>query len=134
VTVTLPAGDTVPGRVQSISSVADSGSDSAPNGAGPGSGGGPATVPAVVTLRRAAAGNLDQAPVTVNVIGRAVHDALAVPVTALVALAGGGVGVYLRHGPARTLVPVTPGLYTDTQVQLTGGSVHSGDLVEVPVG
>jgi hypothetical protein len=62
-----------------------------------------------------------------------------VPVTALVALAGGGYGVYVRAGGERRLVPVTPGLFANTLVEirgdaLHGGSLHEGDKVEVPVG
>jgi peptidoglycan hydrolase-like protein with peptidoglycan-binding domain len=133
VTVTLPAGNSSPGRVQSVSSVAESASDPASPDQGPGPTS--STVRAVVKLSRpAATGTLDQAPVTVSIVGQEVRDAVAVPVTALVALAGGGVGVYLREGRQRTLVAVTPGLYTDTQVQVTGASVHPGELVEVPTG
>ena len=138
VTITLPNQSTVPGRVLSISSVAsapagpDSGTGSSGSNGSNGSDG-PATIQAVVGLTKpAAAGTLDQAPVTVNVVGESVSNAVVVPVTALVALADGGVAVYLRDGATRTLVAVTPGLHTDTQVQLIGGTVRVGQLVEVP--
>jgi hypothetical protein len=84
----------------------------------------------------AAAANLDAAPVTVNVTDRAVKGVLAVPITALVALACGGYGVLVdqRATPGRRLVAVTPGLFATTLVQITAGagSLQAGDLVEVP--
>jgi hypothetical protein len=135
VTITLPNQKTTPGRVLSVSTVASAAAD---QGSGNGSDGnngpdGPATIQAVVRLTKpAAAGTLDQAPVTVNVVGDSVRHAVVVPITALVALADGGVAVYVREGARRTLVPVTPGMYTDTQVQLTGDAVHVGQHVEVP--
>jgi hypothetical protein len=144
VTVTLPAGDDTPGRVQSVSSVAtasaaDQGGPGSGGGAGTAGGGGPssggdqATVNALVTLTNPhAAAGLDQAPVTVNVTDRAVSGALAVPITALVALSGGGYGVYVDRAAGRELVGVTPGLFATTLVQVSTSDLHVGDRVEVP--
>lgn len=139
VTITLPAGDDTPGRVQWVSSVAtagnsaDQGAGAPDSGAGGGSGSDPATVSALVTLTRPhAAANLDQAPVTVNVTDRAVRGALAVPITALVALSGGGYGVYVDRAAGRQLVGVTPGLFATTLVQVSTPELHVGDRVEVP--
>ena len=130
VTITLPNQKTTPGRVLSVSSVANAPANQDSGNNGPN---GPATIQAVVSLTKpAAAGTLDQAPVTVNVMGESVSNAVVVPVTALVALADGGVAVYLRDGATRTLVAVTPGMYTDTQVQLLGDTVRVGQRVEVP--
>ena len=86
-----------------------------------------------------AVANLDQAPVTVNVTNQSATGVLAVPITALVALAGGGYGVYVRDGGARRLVAVTPGLFADTLVEIRGSAsqgdaLHEGDTVEVPAG
>jgi peptidoglycan hydrolase-like protein with peptidoglycan-binding domain len=128
VTVTLPDGDTVPGRVTALSTVA-----SVPTGADPGRGDQLPSVPATVTLgRQVAAAALDQAPVQVNVVARSVKGVLAVPITALVALAGGGYGLYLLDGGARRLVGVHPGLFSDTLVQIDGAGVRAGSIVEVP--
>jgi hypothetical protein len=83
----------------------------------------------------AAAEHLDQAPVTINVTDRSVHGVLAVPITALVALAGGGYGVWVdgADGPTgRHLVGVTPGLFATTLVQVTAPGLSAGDKVEVP--
>ncbi len=134
VTVTLPAGDATPGRVRSISSVAVQQADAGPTPA-PRARSGQPTVPATITLANpTAVAGLDQAPVTVNITDRSVRGVLAVPVTALVALSGGGYGVYLHRGGARRLVPVMPGLFTDTLVEVKGGPLREGDAVEVPVG
>lgn len=130
VTVVLPAGTAAKGQVTAVSAVATN-----PDAAGSGSGqqNGPPTVPATIVLDDpAAAAGLDQAPVTIDVTDRTVHDALAVPITALVALQGGGYAVYVRHGAARTLVAVTPGLFADTLVQVTSTGLHAGDEVVIP--
>ena len=142
VTVTLPDGTTTPGRVESISSVATGGTNSSDQSQGQGQGQSsdsqqqPASVSALVRLNRpAAAAHLDQAPVTVNITDRSVHGVLAVPITALVALAGGGYGVWVdgADGPTgRHLVGVTPGLFATTLVQVTAPGLRVGDKVEVP--
>jgi hypothetical protein len=113
VTVTLPDGATTPGAVSSVGTVATAS----------GSGGSPvATIPVLVTLTDPrAAGTLDQAPVAVNITTGTARDALAVPVTALVARAGGRYAVEVA-GSARRWVPVTPGIFDDASglVQVTG--------------
>ena len=135
VTVTMPSGTTSTGRVVGISSIATAatgsseggGQSSAPNGSQP------ATVPALVSLDHpSVAAHLDAAPVTVNVIDRRVSGVLAVPVTALVALAGGGYGVWVEAGGSRHIVAVTTGLFANALVQVTAIQLHAGDLVEVP--
>jgi peptidoglycan hydrolase-like protein with peptidoglycan-binding domain len=128
VTVTLPAGETVPGRVTELSTVA-----SAPTENDRGQGNQLPSVAATVTLgRQLAAAALDQAPVQVNVVTDSAAGVLAVPITALVALAGGGYGVYLLDGGARRLVGVTAGLFSDTLVEVGGPALREGATVEVP--
>lgn len=128
VTVTLPTGDTVPGRVTALSTVA-----STPSEADLGRGPQLPSVSATVTLGRHVAGAaLDQAPVQVNVVAKSVKGVLAVPITALVALAGGGYGIYLLDSGVRRLVGVKPGLFSDTLVQVDGDGVREGATVEVP--
>jgi multidrug efflux pump subunit AcrA (membrane-fusion protein) len=75
---------------------------------------------------------LDQAPVTVSVVDRQVHGVLAVPVTALAALAGGGYGVWVDRPGPRHLVPVTTGLFATSLVEVQGAGLSAGDEVEVP--
>jgi peptidoglycan hydrolase-like protein with peptidoglycan-binding domain len=129
VAVTLPAGRTIAGTVAQVSTVA--------TGDNSGDGGqqnnGPASIPATVTLNHPSqAAGLDEAPVTVQVTDRTVTDVLAVPITALVALASGGYGVYVLDGAARTLVAVAPGLFAGTQVQVDSARLRPGDRVVVP--
>jgi len=141
VTVTLPDGvTTTPGTVAAVSSVA-----TAPSGSGqdsgsqpsPGSGRGQASVAMTVQLNRPlAAGGFDQAPVSVSIVAAHVSAVLAVPVSALVALAGGGYAVEVVHGAGtavtRQLVAVQTGLFSSTLVQVSGAGIAAGQRVEVP--
>jgi peptidoglycan hydrolase-like protein with peptidoglycan-binding domain len=126
VTVTMPDGKEATGKVTQLSVVAtntpqDNGRPNQP------------TVSGVVSLDHPDVGTgLDQAPVQVNIVSQAVHGVLGVPITALVALAGGGYGVYIVSGGSRRLVGVTPGVFSDTLVEIKGSDVHEGDVVEVP--
>jgi hypothetical protein len=116
VTVTLPDGTSTPGVVSSVGTVATTTS-------GPGQGT-TTTIPVQVKLTHpGAAGTLDQAPVTVYITTASVQSALAVPVTALVAQAGGGYDVeVVEPGNTRRWVPVQPGIFDDKSglVQVTG--------------
>jgi len=154
VTVTLPDGvTTTPGVVTAISPVATAAQGGQSSGASPGppgsggsgsggsgsggSGSGQDTVGMTVRLvHPAAAGNLDQAPVNVNIVTAQARDVLAVPVSALVALAGGGYAVEVTRGSGshatRQLVPVRTGLFSDTLVQVSGAAITAGLEVEVP--
>ena len=140
VTVTLPDGvTTVPGTVAAVSSVATASSDGSQDSGGqPGQGSGTqASVAMTVQLNRPlAAGNFDQAPVSVSIVAAHVDDVLAVPVSALVALAGGGYAVEVVHGTgaatASQLVAVQAGLFSSTLVQVSGAGLAAGQRVEVP--
>jgi multidrug efflux pump subunit AcrA (membrane-fusion protein) len=122
VTVTLPDGASTPGVISSVGTVA-SGTGSS------------ATIPVTVTLTHpSAAGTLDQAPVTVDLITTSVTNALVVPVGALLAQSSGGYAVeVIGPGNTRRLVPVTPGIFDDSSglVQVTG-SLTPGEHVVVP--
>jgi peptidoglycan hydrolase-like protein with peptidoglycan-binding domain len=76
---------------------------------------------------------LDQAPVDVVVVTDSRERVLAVPVTALLALAEGGyaVEVALESG-ALGLVAVEPGLYADGWVEVVSTGLGAGDRVVVP--
>lgn len=131
VTITLPDGSTTPGTVTSVGKVA-----TAPSNNSGGAGSSTATVP--VTIRPTdptATGSLDQAPVLVAITERTVHNVLAVPVTALLALAGGGYAVEVANADGtRHLVPVSPGLFDDAAglVQVSGSGLSAGQHVVVP--
>lgn len=125
VSVTLPDGTTTPGVVSAVGTVATTSASGSDPGT-PGSGQSPiTTIPVTVTLADPqAAGTLDQAPVTVYITTGSAHDALAVPVTALVAEASGAYAVeVVGPGNTRRWVPVKVGsVFDDTNglVQVTG--------------
>jgi hypothetical protein len=126
VTVTLPGGTTTPGVVSAVGTVA------ATSGSGANA---TTTIPVYITLvRPSAAGTLDQAPVTVNITTATARNALVVPVTALLAQAPSGYDVEVAGpGNTRRWVPVTPGIFDDTNglVQVTG-ALTPGQRVVVP--
>jgi hypothetical protein len=136
VSVTLPDGESTPGVVSSVGTVATA---SSPSSSGGSSGG--ATIPVQVKLTHLqAAGTLDQAPVTVYITTASARNVLAVPVTALVAQAkgdgetGGGYDVEIV-GPGGTVrwVPVQAGPVFDDNsglVQVTG-ALTPGERVVV---
>src|SRR5689334_21475935 len=137
VTVTLPDGVTAtPGIVTAVSPVASAASGSGSGqaqGQAAAQGPGQATVQVTIRLGRpAAAGRLDQAPVTVGIVSARARGVLAVPVSALVALAGGGYAVDVVHGQGRHLVAVRTGLFAQTLVQVSGPGLAAGQRVEVP--
>ena len=138
VTISLPSNETTPGVVSSIGTVAKA--PSAKGGEGGGGGpeageeGGP-TIAVDVALRDpSASGHLDEAPVTVSISTASVPSALAVPVDALLALAGGGHAVEVVEGRAHRLEAVTLGLFDDAEglVQVRGHGLAAGQRVVVP--
>jgi peptidoglycan hydrolase-like protein with peptidoglycan-binding domain len=134
VTITMPDGRTTPGVVTAVSPVAVT-----PSGDGGGSGGGDGsadpTVTVTVTPRRPAeTGTLDQAVVTVTITTKVVPRALTVPVTALLAQAGGRYAVEVDAGGARRVVPVRLGMFDETAglVEVSGTGLAAGQHVVVP--
>jgi peptidoglycan hydrolase-like protein with peptidoglycan-binding domain len=129
ITVELPGGTTTKARVSTVGTVA-----TAPSGSGNPTPGSEqvTTVPVTATLSdQRAAGSLDQAPVTVEIVTQSRHDVLSVPVTALLALAEGGYGVEVaRPDGGRQLVPVRTGLFSaDGNVEVSGAGLRAGDRV-----
>jgi len=129
--ITLPDGRTTPGVVTRIGRVADS------SGAGgSGSGSSTVTIPVHIKLKHPqAAPRLDQAPVKVQITTATLQHALAVPVTALVALTDGGYAVKtIEASAAPRLVPVTVGLLDDSGglVQITSKKLAAGQKLLVP--
>ena len=139
VTVTLPSNKNVAGVISSVSNVAatssspGSGSD---QGSGDSDDSGGSTTPTVTVLVKLkdpkAAGDLNQAPVTVSITSQQVKNALTVPVDALLALANGGYAI--ETTPGNHLIPVTLGLFDDAAglVQISGKGLEVGQNVVVP--
>jgi peptidoglycan hydrolase-like protein with peptidoglycan-binding domain len=114
VTVELPTGRTVKGRIASVGKVAEQ---------PPGEEDGDATIEVTIELRgKAARGSgLDQAPVDVGFAVERRRSVLAVPVKALLARQGGGFAVELAGAAGRRrVVAVEPGLYADGYVEVEG--------------
>ncbi len=123
VTVVLPDGTEAGGTVTSVASVATRNTQSME-----------VTFQVLVALDDVnVAAGLDQAPVDVNVVTQSRAGVMAVPVTALLALAEGGYAVEVDNGDGTTrLVAVDPGLYADNLVEVDSTGIQVGDLVVVP--
>jgi hypothetical protein len=132
VVVTLPDNSTTPGVVTSVGKVATTPSSDQSGDSGSSS---PTIDVDIRLLHIAAAGHLDKAPVEVSVTTASVKDALVVPVSALVALGGGGYAVEeVESTGQHRLVAVTPGLFDDSAglVQVAGTGLAAGQRVVVP--
>jgi peptidoglycan hydrolase-like protein with peptidoglycan-binding domain len=114
VTVDLPTGRTVKGRISAVGKVASKASEDADP-----------TIAVTIDLRGAGSG-FDQAPVDVGFAVERRRGVLAVPVKALLARQGGGYAVELGSG---RLVPVEPGLYADDMVEVEGDGLREGQKV-----
>jgi peptidoglycan hydrolase-like protein with peptidoglycan-binding domain len=126
--VTLPDGRSVEGTIETVGAVAESETD-------PQSG--EETDPTIpVEIRLAPTtntGTLDQTPVDVSLEKERAKNALVVPVSALLALAEGGMAVeVVSAGGSTRLVRVEPGLHADGSVQITGEGIKKGMRVVVP--
>lgn len=129
--IVLPNTETTPGVIASVGTAATvslgnsgSGDNSTP------------TVPVLVMPSDPpATGSWDQAPVNVTITTATVHHVLAVPITALVALAGGGYAVEVV-GPngLHHLVGVSLGVADQANglVQVSGSALAAGQRVVVP--
>jgi hypothetical protein len=147
VTVVMPSGDSVGGRITAVSPVAQNASNSGDgssgnagssggggpdsgaggDGSGGGSGGGSSsTIPVTIALSgRATRAGMDQASVSVNFVQQRATHVLSVPVTALLATSGAHYAVQEAAAPHR-LVPVRTGLFAAGYVQISGSGIHPG--------
>jgi hypothetical protein len=151
VSITLPDNRTTPGVVSSVGAVATcpsssgaggSGSSSAAQGTDTCSSGGSQTSTPTITVdvtpsEPVTTGTWDQAPVQVGITTASAHNALVVPVTALLAQSSGGYSVEVVGAGAAEgnhLVPVSLGLFDDADglVQVTGPGLAAGQEVVVP--
>jgi peptidoglycan hydrolase-like protein with peptidoglycan-binding domain len=124
VDIELPGGRTAKGTISEVGKVAKT------------TGTGEDTTPTItVTIRVEAGsstGDLDQAPVKVAFVKERKPDVLAVPVTALVALAEGGYAVELAEGGTTRPVAIKTGLFAGGKVEVTGAGLREGQQVVVP--
>jgi peptidoglycan hydrolase-like protein with peptidoglycan-binding domain len=140
VSITLPNQRTTPGVISSVGTVAKTPANKEAGGGGGGGGGengeegGPTVAVDVTPSEPRAIGHLDEAPVAVSITTASVPGALAVPVDALLALAGGGYALEVVQRGVHHLEAVTPGLFDDAEglVQVSGESVSAGQRVVVP--
>jgi hypothetical protein len=138
VTVQMPNGGTVAGKITAVSPVAQAASSNSGNGNGNGNGNGgggngngngngaSSTIPVTVTLKgRHRGAGLDQATVSVNFAQARARNVLSVPVTALLATGGGNYAVQAAARPHR-LIPATVGLFAAGFVQISGPGIYPG--------
>jgi peptidoglycan hydrolase-like protein with peptidoglycan-binding domain len=138
VTVSLPGGRSAKGRISHVGAVAHAAASD--TGGQPGSDDDSgeeedATIDVTVRLNADAnTGRLDGAPVSVGLVDEVGRDVLAVPVTALLAKAGGGYAVDKQVAGGVQRVPVRVGQFTDGEVAVTSPQLQQGDTVVVPDG
>jgi peptidoglycan hydrolase-like protein with peptidoglycan-binding domain len=124
VTVELPDGRRLAGRVERVASVIEA--------AGGPEGGTETRIETVVALTGARTDELAEATVTVGFTADRREDVLTVPVAALLALAEGGYGVEVVDGATTRYLRVETGLFADGRVEISGAGVTEGLTVGVP--
>jgi peptidoglycan hydrolase-like protein with peptidoglycan-binding domain len=138
VSIVLPSGATTPGTITAIGPVppasgpgtSGSGTGGTSGSSGSGTSGDSSGASMQVTItpdHPAATGTGQDVAVQVSLVTQSVRNVLAVPIAALLALAGGGYGMEVA-GPdgADRLVGVTTGLFADTLVQVSGPGLRAG--------
>lgn len=134
--IVLPDNQTIPGVISSVGSVATTPS-SGDNGTSGGATAPTPTITVLVTPTEAPSTGTwwDQASVNVTVTTAAAHNALVVPVDALIALASGGYAVEVAEPDGiHKLVAVSLGMFDDADglVQITSSGLTVGEKVVVP--
>ena len=120
VTITMPDRTTVEGQVAEVGKVAHA----------PQEQGGSPTVDVNITVKGGRAA-FDRAPVEVEIEVARTKDALAAPVSALLALAEGGYALEVVDGDSTALVGVEIGEFSDGWVEITGEGLSAGDEVVI---
>jgi len=121
--VTLPGGGTVEATVTDVGKVAKAASEEVDP---------TITVTLKLTSARGVTA-LDEAPVDVAISTERAEDVLSVPVTALLALAGGGYGLEVQEADGATrIVAVEIGLVADGYVEVSGEGLGEGTTVVMP--
>ncbi|MFC4465294.1 peptidoglycan-binding protein [Streptomyces xiangluensis] len=128
VAIRLPDGSTVNGKISDVTTVLKPGEgDQAPQ----------TKINVVVALadakaRKAADAYDGQAGVHVEFTSGERENVLTVPVSALVALPGGGFGVEVVDGKTTKQVAVTTGLFADGRVEISGDGIAEGTRIGMP--
>jgi peptidoglycan hydrolase-like protein with peptidoglycan-binding domain len=143
VTVALPGNRQVPAMIAGVGSVAvpeesaDSSGGRQQDSDTGGSDSATFTVTCTIADQNALAG-LDEAPVTIALVGQRRENVLTVPVAALLALREGGYGVQVvtgsrgSDGRSTDIVPVETGLFAGGLVEVSGPDLAEGTEVTVP--
>ena len=118
--VELPDGRRMTGRVVRVGKVANATDD------------GVATIEVEISVPSRRAGRLDRAPAEVAIAKERRKNVLTVPVTALLAQAGGGYAVEVDDGGSTRIVPVEAGLSANGHVEISGRGIAEGMRVVVP--
>jgi len=123
----MPDGTNVNGTITAVSPIAQTPSNDGGSGNSGSSGSAPsATVPVTITLdQRVKGAGLDQAAVSVNFTEVEVKHVMSVPVTALLAVSGGGYAVE-QAGAPHHFIPVTTGLFAAGYVEISGPGIYPG--------
>lgn len=125
VSVELPGGTTVKGKITDVGGVAES------TGSGQDE---KTTVDVDISIGGTGTGRLDEAPVSVELESERRRNVLSVPVEALLALREGGFGVEVVDAAGRRLVPVEAGAFGSGRVEISGAGIREGVKVGVPAG
>lgn len=126
VEIELPGGTTTQGTVQSVGIPTERKDDQ--------SGEKKTVIPVTISLDDpSAAGDLQEASVTVQFPSERREDVLSVPVGALLSLPDGSYGVERVDADGTTSrVPVETGLFAGGRVEISGDGLKAGDAVTVP--
>jgi hypothetical protein len=140
VSIVLPSQTTTPGLIAGIGplpaaaglAAGSPAGGSTSGGAGTGAAQGATSFLFITPVTPAATGTGDSTAVQVSLAVQVAHGVLAAPVSALLALAGGGYGVevVLPSGTHR-LVGVRTGLFAGGLVQVSGSGITAGTRVVV---
>ncbi len=134
VTVKVPGRGAVEGEIFQVGTVVTA---PEPGSATPAASASPAASDARIEVtmtiaNQDALGSLDAAPVDVDFVSDERKAVLAVPVSALLALAKGGYGVEVVDGATTRIVAVNTGMFAAGQVEISGEGIAEGVAVGVP--
>lgn len=136
VSIVLPSNAQTPGKVTAVGPPPPNlASSSSSSGSGSGSGGSSTSITTVLTVtpqEPGATGTGDGVGVQVSLTIQRARSVLAVPVSALLALAGGGYGVeVVTTSGSHRLTGVTTGIFAGGRVQVSGRGITPGVTVVV---